>query len=320
MTNSEKITAKPVKKRKGASLDRKKARAGWVFVLPFIIGLVVVYLPIIWTSLKLSFHQMVVQQGGGYELEWVGFENYQEAWFGGSNFIETLILGIKNLAFEIPAIIIFSLFMAILLNQKMAGRGVFRAIFFIPVILSTGLMESIDAQNSFASMMESTGDMSNSGSSASAEIVNALDIQALFANMKVGTELVQYVTDMINNIYGIVNRSGVQMLIFLAGLQSISPAIYESCSIDGATAWETFWKITLPMISPMILVNAVYTIIDAFTTESNVVMRVVLNPNVQGSPMGVGSAMGWTYFLVVALILAAVAGLMSAFVFYQKKK
>ena len=324
MTNSQNATGNNgllvKKKRKGASLDRKKARAGWIFVLPFIIGLAVVYLPIIWTSLKLSFHQMVVQQGGGYELEWVGLANYQEAWFGGSNFIETLILGIKNLAFEIPAIIIFSLFMAILLNQKMAGRGVFRAIFFIPVILSTGLMETIDAQNSFQSMMESTGSMDGSGASASAEIVNALDIQALFANMKVGTELVQYVTDMINNIYGIVNRSGVQMLIFLAGLQSISPAIYESCSIDGATAWETFWKITLPMISPMILVNAVYTIIDAFTTESNVVMAKVLNPVVNGSPMGVGSAMGWTYFVVVALILAAVAGLMSAFVFYQKKK
>ena len=320
MTNLQKTNSLSVKRRKGASLDRKKARAGWIFVLPFIIGLVVVYLPIIWESIKLSFHQVEPVTGGGYNLVWVGMENYQEAWFGGSNFIETLIVGIKNLAFEIPAIIIFSLFMAILLNQKMAGRGVFRAIFFIPVILSTGLMATIDAQNLQATMMESTSSMDGSGGSATAEIVNALDIQALFANMKVGTELVQYVADMINNIYGIVNRSGVQMLIFLAGLQSISPAIYESCSIDGATAWETFWKITLPMISPMILVNAIYTIIDAFTAKTNVVMQVVLNPNVQGSPMGVGSAMGWTYFIVVALILAAIAGLMSTFVFYQKKK
>ena len=108
--NKSSMTAQPKKKKKKASsLERKKARAGWIFVLPFIIGLAVVYLPIIWTSLKLSFHQMVVQQGGGYELEWVGLANYQEAWFGGSNFIETLILGIKNLAFEIPAIIIFSI-------------------------------------------------------------------------------------------------------------------------------------------------------------------------------------------------------------------
>ena len=320
MTNLQKTNSLSVKRRKGASLDRKKARAGWIFVLPFIIGLVAVYLPIIWESIKLSFSEVSVTPGQ-VEVNFVGMKFYQDAWFGEGNFIETLIKGIKNLAFEIPAIIIFSLFMAILLNQKMAGRGVFRAIFFIPVILSTGLMATIDSQNLQATMMESTSSMDGSGGSATAEIVNALDIQALFANMKVGTELVQYVADMINNIYGIVNRSGVQMLIFLAGLQSISPAIYESCSIDGATAWETFWKITLPMISPMILVNAIYTIIDAFTAKSNVVMQLVLDPpDMSGNPMSIGSAMGWTYFIVVALILAAIAGLMSTFVFYQKKK
>lgn len=108
------------------------------------------------------------------------------------------------------------------------------------------------------------------------------------------------------------------MLIFLAGLQSISPAIYESCSIDGATAWETFWKITLPMISPMILVNTVYTIIDSFTTDSNMVMTFISNERsvVDGS---VTTAMSWMYFLIVILILAVVSGILSAFVFYQKK-
>ena len=108
------------------------------------------------------------------------------------------------------------------------------------------------------------------------------------------------------------------MLIFLAGLQSISPAIYESCSIDGATAWETFWKITLPMISPMILVNAVYTIIDAFTVD-NQVMTFIANQYGQINGQVVSTAMSWMYFLVVALILAAIAGLLSAFVFYQKR-
>ena len=109
------------------------------------------------------------------------------------------------------------------------------------------------------------------------------------------------------------------MLIFLAGLQSISPAIYESCSIDGATAWETFWKITLPMISPMILVNAVYTIIDSFTTDSNRVMTFISNTYGQINGQVVSTAMSWMYFLIVAIILAAIAGLLSAFVFYQKK-
>ena len=123
-----------------------------------------------------------------------------------------------------------------------------------------------------------------------------------------------------NRIYDIVNRSGVQMLIFLAGLQSISPAIYESVQIDGATAWETFWKITFPMITPMILVNAVYTIIDSFTTNSNTVMTFIANiysSKANGNVLS--SAMSWIYFLIVILIIAAVAGIMSMFVFYQRR-
>ena len=324
MTKQEKIVDTnnaPAKKKKKkiASLDRRKARAGWVFVMPFIIGLVLIYLPVIWDSIYLSFNQINNLQGGGFSLTWVGFDNYHEALFKNPNFTQTLISGLQDLAFDIPAIIIFSLFMAVLLNQNMAGRGVFRAIFFIPVILSTGIMEGIEAQNILGNYMDSAeGIDDGSGSSAAAEIVSAMDIEALFANMKVGTELVEYVAAMINDIYDIVNRSGVQMLIFLAGLQSISPAIYESCSIDGATAWETFWKITLPMISPMILVNAVYTIIDAFTVD-NQVMTFIANQYGQINGQVVSTAMSWMYFLVVALILAAIAGLLSAFVFYQKK-
>ena len=137
--------------------------------------------------------------------------------------------------------------------------------------------------------------------------------------MKVGQGLVDFVKDMINNIYDIVNRSGVQMLIFLAGLQSISPAIYEACRIDGATAWETFWKITFPMISPMILVNAVYTIIDSFTTDSNSVMKYIQTAYTSSGGMVRSSAMAWMYFLLVMLILALLGGIFSAFVFYQKR-
>jgi ABC-type sugar transport system permease subunit len=109
------------------------------------------------------------------------------------------------------------------------------------------------------------------------------------------------------------------MLIFLAGLQSISPAIYESCEIDGATAWETFWKITFPMISPMILVNAVYTIIDSFTSESNSVMKFISAYYNKTNGDVIGSAMSWMYFLIVVIIVAVLAAIISAFVFYQRR-
>ncbi len=316
--NEMKLEAKNApKKRKIASLDKRKARAGWLFVLPFLIGFVCVYLPIITDSVWLAFNELTILPEG-YVLTFVGLENFEHALTVDANFVQVLLTGIGELVFEVPAILLFSLFMAVLLNQKMAGRAAFRAIFFLPVVLSTGIMESIEISNILGSSMgENAGIDDGSGGSASQGIVSALDIEALFANMKVGQELVTYVVDIINDIYSIVNRSGVQMLIFLSGLQSISPAIYEACKIDGATGWETFWKITFPMISPMILVNAVYTIIDAFTTESNTVMAYISKASVESKVYG--AAMSWMYFLIVVAILAAVAGIMSMFVFYQRK-
>lgn len=322
--NSElKLNSVPAakKRKRGASLDNRKARAGWMFVMPFVLSFIIIYLPIIIDSIKYSFNKIKIGQGGGYTLEFVGWENYQEALFVDPQFVQTLTSGIQQLIFDIPAIVIFSLFMAVLLNQKMVGRAAFRAIFFIPVIISTGIIDKIDQANTMLDYMENVEEGINDGSGQNTtnEILSAVDIERLFDNMKVGTELVDYVVTMVNNVYNIINRSGVQMLIYLAGLQSISPSIYESCDIDGATAWETFWKITFPMISPMILVNAIYTVIDSFTAQSNQVMTYISNVYDQAGGNVLSSAMAWIYFLIVLLIIGLVAALLSAYVFYQKR-
>lgn len=308
-------------RRRGASLQAKKARVGWLFVAPFIFGFFLIYIPIIFGSLKYSFNEIDILSGGGYELVWVGFKNYATA-LGDKAFMETLANGIVGLIIDIPTILLFSLFIAILLNQKMPGRTAFRAIFFIPVLLTTGLIASIDSGNLIAQNMGSSSgiDTGASAESGAASIVSATDMQSLFSGMIVGKELATYVADMVNKIFDIVNRSGVQMLIFLAGLQGISPSIYESCEIEGASAWETFWKITLPMISPMILVNAVYTVIDSFTSGDNKVMTYINNLyNQAGDSNVISSAMAWMYFLLVILIVAAVAGIISSVVFYNRK-
>ncbi len=312
----------PRKKRKSsASLDVKKARAGWIFVLPFVLGFFLIYLPIIFDAVRFSFHEMRFVIGGGYNLEYVGFQNYNEALFVDPSFVTTLMSGIRQLILDIPSIVIFSLFVALILNQKIAGRAAFRAIFFIPVILTTGLISEIDAGNILNQYMGDTSGIDDGSGQASAatEIVSVMDFEALFSNMMIGTEIVEYVVGLVNNIFNIVNRCGVQMLIFLSGLQSISPAIYESCSIDGASGWETFWKITLPMVSPMILVNTIYTIIDSFTASDNRVMAYIAGVTEQSGGDVLASAMYWMYFLIVILIIAIVAGLLSAFVFYQRK-
>ncbi len=318
------VQVKVKKKKKTASLEKKKSRSGWVFILPFVIGFVLIYIPIIYQSIHTSlFVSERIGNTAQYNYTFQAWTIYSKALFGepinGQTFVRVLFEGVADIILDIPMILLFSLFMAILLNQKMAGRAAFRAILFVPVILSTGIIESIEAGAIDTYMNSTEGIETGEKADAASEIVSAIDIQQLFSGMAIGDGMLTYVTDTINRIYDIVNRSGVQMLIFLAGLQSISPAIYESVQIDGATSWETFWKITFPMISPMILVNSIYTVIDSFTTEGAVMEYINLANTKLEQGRHISTAMSWIYFLVVIAILGIIAGVCSAYVFYQKK-
>ena len=316
----------PVKKKKIPSLDRRKARAGWLFTLPFVIGFVVIYVPIIFESIKYSLYTYKLVEGGMLK-EFVGFEHYQAALFEKANFLQTLLTGLEELVFDVPAILIFSLFIAVILNQKMAGRAAFRVIFFLPVMVSTGIMESvIVSSHNMAGAGMDLGASDAAGGAEGDAAVGATNmalegmLTSIFEGLGVGAGLISYIIGAVANIANIVNRSGVQILIFLAALQSISPAIYESCQIDGATGWETFWKITFPMVSPMILVNGIYTIIDNFTTDSNSVMNVINETFVSpGAGKHVSAAMGWMYFMLILVIVGIVAAVFSAYVFYQRR-
>ena len=301
-----------IKRRRKVSLDSRKARAGYVCPLPFILGVLLVYLPILVDSLWMTFHTINPQTE---EYVFNNFQYYKEAFTSSNAFAANLLAGLQELVFEVPAIIIFSLFIAVVLNGKMLGRAAFRAIFFVPVIISTGVMVSImSTDNAATSEMQGGVDDGSGGG-----IINSLEVEALFRNMAIGGDLVTVVVNLVNDIYSIINYSGVQMLIFLAGLQSISESIYEACRIDGATGWETFWKVTFPMISPMILVNAIYTVIDSFTRSSNAAMSYIASiPNRDGGASQ-RTAYYWIYFLVIIAIIAVVAGVISSYIFYQRK-
>ena len=315
----EQLVESPIRRRRGVSLEKKRAKAGYVFVLPFILGVLLIYLPILIDSIWWSFHTFEIELVNGVSTEVYlpnYFNYYIKAFTNDPSFTKTLLASVQQLLFEVPAIIIFSLFIAVVLNQKMLGRAAFRAIFFVPVIIATGIMDSINASD-IATGQSQSGIDDGTGAAAGAGIISALDVQVLFQSMAIGGELVTYVVQLVNNIYNIINYSGVQMLIFLAGLQSISPSIYEACRIDGATGWETFWKVTFPMISPMILVNAVYTVIDSFTRSTNPMMQFI--QGAMGSDPHYATAMYWIYFVVVLLIIGVVAAIASTMVFYQRK-
>ena len=210
------------KQRKGKSLERQKAKMGWLFVAPFLIGFVLIYLPLIFESIKFSFSEMHTQPGSGYITEFIGFENYSKALFEDPDFVKTLVTTLKDLAINIPATVIFALFMAIMLNQKMRGRAVFRAIFFIPVIVSTGIIASIDEGNAIIEAMQNATDMSSGnieGAASGTEFISAIDISRLFSSIQIGTGTIEWITSLVNDIYDIVNRSGVQMLPVFIGRQ-----------------------------------------------------------------------------------------------------
>lgn len=311
------------KKRRALSMEQKRDLKGWIFVSPFVVGFVFLFLWIFIDSLKFSFMNVSLQSQGGYTTTFIGFGNYLKMLQIDPDFNRQLYSSVQDMLLDIPIIVMFSLFISIVLNQKMKGRAFFRAIFFIPVILATGIIERADLGNSIMNAYQNI-----QGIDAGMALVHESST-GLFSNL----ELKYYVsrifefspalTDMTvgaaDNIYGVVNKSGVQILIFLAGLQAISSSIYEAAYIEGCSGWERFWKITFPMISPLIFVNVIYTIIDSFTGSGNQVMNSITS-SMRGGQYGEASAKAWMYFLVAAVFIALVSFIVSKFVFYQNKE
>ena len=309
---------KQPKKNKRSSLVEKNGRYGWFFIAPFVVGVFLIYLPVIFNSLLFSFNDLSMGKAG-YELNFIGLKSYNYALFKHPTFIKDSFSLIGNLLMQSPAIIIFSLFIAVILNQKMPGRGIFRAIFFLPVIMSTGVVLQADIQNA---MLESINGSAGIDTGVSTTVAGGFDIsnvQLMLQNMYLPTSVVDYVVNLVNNIYSVVNYSGVQIILFLSGLQGISPSVYEAAKVEGANGWESFWKITVPMLSPIIFVNIIYTVIDGFTRSDNPIMNLINDVAFGKMNYSASSAIAWIYLLMVIVILVAVAFLCYKFTFYQER-
>lgn len=297
----------------------KKSRdewQGWLFVSPFLIGFFGYFCSIMWSSLKFSFSDVSITENG-YQLVWSGFENYKYALTVDPNFIKSTVNTIVSMLTTIPVILLFSLFVAVLLNQKMVGRTFFRAVFFLPVVVSTGLIAMADSGNA---VLQNLSSMSAIDTGAQSTLISLENIESYISGLNFSPAMMEYITSAVNNIMGIVSQSGVQIIIFLAGLQSISPAIYESANIEGASGWEIFWKITFPLITPMLLVNLFFSIITNVTDSRNAIVSLINTIGFSKSMFGQAAAMSWLYLLVVLLLIVLVVLVMKRFVFYQGKE
>lgn len=293
-------------KRKSMSLSARSSWTAQLFILPFYLGFWFFFLSPLIESFRMSISDVQVVDGAGYSMEFVGMKHYQTAFFTDANFSTNLVNSLTEMAWKVPVIIVLSLFMALILNQKFTGRVFVRAVFFIPVIFASGVALQMVSSDSVASSALA-GSVVSSG-----EINQSTALNDLLVNAGFDAEIIKYATKIANSLFGMVWRSGIQMIIFLAGLQGISPALYEASSIEGATSWENFWKITLPMLAPTILLNLVYTIVDNFTDTTNKVMNQINTLMGNVSNLDTASAFAWTYFVLIGIILLIIVLIFNA--------
>lgn len=291
------------------SMKQKQDAKGYLFVMPFILGLLLIFFVCLGTSLKDSFFTFI-RVGGLAEAKFVWFENYRKALRVDPDFLRIMLTTVGDMLLNLPIILIFSFFAANLLNQKFIGRSLARAIFFFPVIASIGIIASFNNGDLLMGMMATGGQQSSSMMSS--------QVKELLLQTNLNHNIVGYITGAVDRIYQIVNMSGVQILVALSGLQSVSHSLYESADIDGATGWEKFWKITFPMMGPILIVNGVYTIIDLLTQTDNQLMTMIKGTAFNSGQYGFANAMSWIYFLVIALMLCILVIPLSKKVFYQE--
>ena len=309
-------------KKSRISYEKKKGLYGYGFIAIWIIGVIYMFIVPIFKSAwySMCYTELVTtadqaaQRGmtsAGIYTEWNNFGNYEEALFKNQDYLPKLTESLGAMVPQVIVVMIFSLFIALLLNQKFRGRTFARAVFFLPVLVATGPVLAVIK-----------GDISTNGIS-SGEQFSALfqtdlvdELLQFLGIYNLNQQLTMTIQTITSDIFNLLWSAGIQILIFLAALQQIPVSAKEAASMEGATGWEFFWKITFPMISPMILANLIYTVIDTFIDSENPVMSIVLAQS-RGLRYGLSAAMAWIYFLIVAVALVIIVAIVSKFVFYE---
>ena len=304
------MAEKAKKQKKIMSYQRRKSLYGYGFIGLWLMGTIMFFLIPLIKSLIYSLSDVKVSPGS-IDTKFSGLKNYIYALNEDQYYTEYLGKALLETLWKTPLILIFSLFIAVILNQKFKGRTLARAIFFLPVIIATGPVFRIISND-----MDRTGGVGGTQFSTMfstdliGELMQFLGIYGLSDKMN---DMISAVAD---NIFGIVWSSGIQIIIFLAALQNIHSSVRQAAEVEGATAWEFFWKITFPYVMPFILANFIYTVIDSFTSPMNQVMKRILEMKSEWS-FGYASAMAWIYFAIVLAVIGIVSLLVSKLIYYE---
>jgi|GEM_PF-169650 len=275
---------------------RREAFTGLAFILLWIVGYLVFSLYPVFNSLFLSFFKVRLA-GADIQRDFLLFNNYRAAFLSDPYFVEILLNYALSMILNVPVTIVFALIIAMLINQNIRGKGIWRTIFFLPVIIASGPVIS---------------ELMNQGATTLPSIEEYYFIDLVIDN--VGTFLANPIQALFDQILFVLWFAGIQILIFLAGLQKIDQSIYEAAMIDGASPWEAFWKITLPSIKPLITISVIYTVVSMSVFSLNEVIIYIrgkmLGESTPAITTGYGytATLSWIYFIVMALIILIFVG------------
>lgn len=289
------------------SLTQKQNYAGYLWISPFVIGFILFFFAPMLQSFRFSVSKLSFTPDG-YELAYVGLENFKYALTVDPNFIQYFTETIISVLVNIPAVILFSFFIATLLNQEFKGRTLARAIFFLPVILTAGVLHELEVEDL---MYLTTQDESN-------VLFSAAMVKNFLLDMSLPQGIIDYVIMAASNIPQIIEYSAIPILIFLAGLQSVPFHLYECAKMEGATGWEIFWKITFPLVSPLFLTNVIFITVYSFTAPGNRLVEYISSLTWGRGLFGVSVAMSLMYFLAIGVILLVVGYIIERNVFYME--
>jgi ABC-type sugar transport system permease subunit len=301
------------KKRRKMTLTRKRAITGYLFIMPWLVGFLWFYARSLFMTFQFSLNVLEVKPGGGYTLTFAGLDNFLYAFRAHASFKQVLTTSIADMLIDVPLITFFSLFMALLLNKKFRGRTLVRAIFFLPVILNSEAI--VDATNLARSLM--SGGISNAAAEVAEAASGGVSIEyyiQMFGSLGLPMGIIEYIVGAVSRISDIINASGVQIIIFIAALQSIPGSLYEVAKIEGATGYETFWKVTFPMVMPHIITNVVYTVVDSFTDSE--VVELAYDTAFTYNNYGLSSVMSLVSTVITCLILVIVCRFIQKRAFY----
>ena len=254
---------KPKKKR---GIESLKSKYGMLFVLPWTLGIIFFVLIPIVQSISYSFSKISTDEYGIVQ-NFRGIKNYIYIVSEDPNFLSYLTSSILKLLYSLPAILVISIMIGIILNGKFRGRTFFRSLYFLPVIIATGVvMEWI--------MLCANPSLDTAGGSATSEIINITQITEALG---LTGPLVEFFQTAISEIFTLVWSSGIQIILVIAGLQSIPDSLYEVSKVEGATKWEEFWFVTFPMLSRITLLVIIFTFVELVTDKTNEVMSYIYN-------------------------------------------